>query len=187
MFWLRLENRNSLAIFARLFFTTPVKFETTIVAMPGTFSALKFEKARLILLPALLAAFVGFLLSSNTSPPVHAFSNGPPPGYTGATGEEPEACAECHVLVGDRPAGQISISVPPTYVPGQTYTITVTNSSADNTRTRWGFELTALDPSDEKAGNLQSTDGLTQVLNNAGPGGARQYIEHTQAALSWDR
>ncbi|MCM3872254.1 MAG: PQQ-dependent sugar dehydrogenase [Pyrinomonadaceae bacterium] len=163
------------------FLSTPIKFQTTIVAMPSTFSVLKFEKVRLILLPALLAAFVGFLLSSNTSPSVHAFSVGPPPGYTGATGEEPEACAECHLLVGDRPLGQISISVPPTYIPGQTYPITVTNSSADNTRTRWGFELTVLDPSEERAGNLQSTDGLTQVLNNAGPGGARQYIEHTQA------
>ena len=129
--------------------------------MRGNSSKLKFEKARLIILPSLLAAFVGFLLSSNTNPPVHAFSNGPPPGYTGAPREEPEACAECHVPVCDPPLGQISISAPPTYVPGQTYTITVTNSSDDDTRTRWGFELTALDPSDEKAGNLQSTDGLT--------------------------
>ncbi len=44
------------------------------------------------------------------------------------------------------------------------------------------FELTVLDTaSDEKAGELQSPDGLTQVLNNAGPGSARQYIEHTAA------
>ena len=34
------------------------------------------------------------------------------------------------------------------------------------TRLRWGFELTVLDTaSDEKAGELQSTTGLTQVLN----------------------
>jgi aldose sugar dehydrogenase len=149
--------------------------------MPGTFSTRKFEKARLIILPSLLAAFAGFLLSSNTGPPAQAFSSGPPPGYTAAPREEPEACAECHVPVGDPPLGQTSISVPATYVPGQTYTITVTNSNTDPTRTRWGFELTALDPSDDKAGDLQSIDGTTQVLNNAGPGGGRQYIEHTQA------
>ena len=149
--------------------------------MRATFSKLNFEKARLIILPSLLAAFVGFLLSTNTNPPVHAFSSGPPPGYTGAPREEPEACAECHVPVGDPPLGQISISAPPTYVPGQTYTITVTNSNNDEARTRWGFQLTALDPSDEKAGNLQSTDGLTQVIDNAGPGDARQYIEHNSA------
>jgi uncharacterized repeat protein (TIGR01451 family) len=143
---------------------------------PGT-----LEKARLILIPSLLVAVLGFLLSSNTSVrPVHAFSSGPPAGYTGAPGEEPEACAECHVPT-DVGTGHISISAPSTYVPGQTYPITVTHTNADPTRIRWGFELTALDPSDEKAGNLQTLDGLTQILNNAGPGGARQYIEHTAA------
>jgi uncharacterized repeat protein (TIGR01451 family) len=140
---------------------------------------LKLEQARLIILPAVLAAFLGFLLSSNTSmPPVHAFSSGPPAGYTGAPGEEPEACAECHVPP-SAGIGHISITAPQTYVPGQTYSITVTNTNSDLTRLRWGFELTALDPSDMKAGNLQSTDPFTQVLNNQGPGGSRQYIEHT--------
>src|SRR5678815_691690 len=75
-----------------------------------------------------------------------------------------------------------SITAPPNYVPGQTYPITVThNNLTDATRLRWGFELTVLDTSDEKAGNLQNLDGLTQVLNNQGPGSARQYIEHTSA------
>jgi uncharacterized repeat protein (TIGR01451 family) len=138
-----------------------------------------FEKARLIILPSLIAAVFGFLLSSNTSiQPAQAFSAGPPAGYTGAPGEEPEACAECHVPP-DAGTGHISITAPQTYVPGQTYPITVTHTNADPTRLRWGFELTALDTSDEKAGSLQNTDGLTQVLNNQGPGSARQYIEHT--------
>jgi uncharacterized repeat protein (TIGR01451 family) len=139
------------------------------------------EKARLIVLPALLASLLGFLLSSNSSTrSVHAFSAGPPAGYTGAPNEEPEACAECHVPP-DAGTGQISITAPPTYVPGQTYPITVRHTNPDQTRMRWGFQLTVLDPSDEKAGNLQSTDVFTQVLNNAGPGGSRQYIEHTSA------
>jgi uncharacterized repeat protein (TIGR01451 family) len=112
---------------------------------------------------------------------VHAFSAGPPAGYTGAPQEEPEACAECHVPP-DAGTGKISITAPQTYVPGQTYAITVTHTNPDPTRLRWGFELTVLDTaSDEKAGTLQSTDGLTQVLNNAGPNSARQYIEHTAA------
>jgi len=140
------------------------------------------ERIRLILLPALLAGLVGFLLThdSGTSR-VHAFSAGPPAGYTGAPQEEPEACAECHVPP-DAGTGRISITAPQTYVPGQTYPITVTHTNADPTRLRWGFELTVLDnASDEKAGELQNVDGLTQVLNNAGPGSARQYIEHTAA------
>ena len=139
-----------------------------------------YEKARLIILPSLLAAFLGFFLSNNsTNTPVHAFSAGPPAGYTGAPGEEPEACAECHVPA-DAGTGNISISAPQNYVPGQTYAITVTHNNApDATRLRWGFQLTALDTGDEKAGNLQSNDVFTQVLNNQGPGSSRQYIEHT--------
>ncbi|HEV8427367.1 MAG TPA: PQQ-dependent sugar dehydrogenase [Pyrinomonadaceae bacterium] len=140
------------------------------------------ERIRLIVLASLLAALAGFLLSHNAGTrPVHAFSAGPPAGYTGAPQEEPEACAECHVPP-DAGTGKISITAPQTYVPGQTYAITVTHTNPDPTRLRWGFELTVLDTaSDEKAGTLQSTDGLTQVLNNAGPNSARQYIEHTAA------
>ncbi|HEY2962563.1 MAG TPA: PQQ-dependent sugar dehydrogenase [Pyrinomonadaceae bacterium] len=113
--------------------------------------------------------------------PVQAFSSGPPAGYTGAPQEEPDACAECHVPP-DAGTGRISITAPSTYVPGQTYPITVTHTNADLTRLRWGFELTVLDTAnDEKAGDLQNVDGLTQVLNNAGPNSVRQYIEHTSA------
>ena len=140
---------------------------------------LNLERVRLIVLPALFAGCLGFLLSSNsTTRPVQAFSAGPPAGYTGAPGEEPEACAECHVPP-DAGTGHISITAPQTYVPGQTYQISVTHSNNDPTRVRWGFELTVLDTSDEKAGNLQTTDSFTQILNNQGPGGARQYIEHS--------
>src|SRR5262245_15403897 len=119
---------------------------------------IRLEYVRLILLPALLAAALGFLLSNNSAiRPVHAFSSGPPPGYTGAPGEEPEACAECHVPP-DAGTGHITINAPQTYVPGQTYPITVSHSNVDPTRLRWGFELTVLDTSDEKAGNLQNLD-----------------------------
>lgn len=141
----------------------------------------RLAHVRLIVLPALLAGCLGFFLSANrTVTPVHAFSAGPPAGYTGAPGEEPEACAECHVPP-DAGTGTISISAPQTYVPGQTYPITVTQSNPDPTRRRWGFQLTVLDTSDEKAGELQNPNDLTQVLNNQGPGGRRQYIEHTAA------
>ena len=137
---------------------------------------------RFIVLSFAFTAIAGFILTHNVGTrPVHAFSAGPPAGYTGAPQEEPEACAECHVPP-DAGTGKISITAPQTYVPGQTYPITVTHTNTDQTRLRWGFELTVLDTaSDEKAGELQSVDGLTQVLNNAGPGSARQYIEHTAA------
>jgi len=57
-----------------------------------------------------------------------------------------------------------------------TYQISVTHSTSDTTRRRWGFQLTALDGTNNRAGNLQSTS-ITQVLDG-GPGGNRQYIEH---------
>src|ERR1043165_3563267 len=138
------------------------------------------ERLRLIVLPGLLVGFIGCLLSHAWGTrPVQAFSAGPPAGYTGAPQEEPEACAECHVPP-DAGTGRISITAPQTYVPGHTYPVTVTHTNADPTRLRWGFELTVLDhASDEKAGELQGIDGLTQVLNNTGPDSARQYIEHT--------
>jgi len=85
------------------------------------------ERVRFVILPALLAAICGFLLSSTTSvQKVGAFSSGPPPGYTGAPREEPEACAECHVppSVG---TGHIAITAPASYIPGQTYPITVSS------------------------------------------------------------
>jgi aldose sugar dehydrogenase len=143
---------------------------------------MNLERIRLIVLSFALTVIVGFVLTHNLgTQPVHAFSAGPPAGYTGAPQEEPEACAECHVPP-DAGTGKISITAPQTYIPGQTYPITVTHTNPDQTRLRWGFELTVLDTaSDEKAGELQSLDGLTQVLNNAGPGSARQYIEHTAA------
>src|SRR5688500_6178794 len=99
-----------------------------------------WAKVRLFILPALLAACLGFFVSSNTTTqPVHAFSAGPPAGYTGAPGEEPEACAECHVPP-DAGTGTISITAPQTYVPGQTYPITVTHTNSDPTRLRWGLD-----------------------------------------------
>ena len=139
-----------------------------------------WQTVRAVALPCILIALFGFLLSHNAGTrPVQAFSAGPPAGYTGAPQEEPAACAECHVPP-DAGTGKISITAPPTYVPGQTYPITVTHTNTDLTRLRWGFELTVLDTAnDEKAGELQNINGLTQILNNAGPNSARQYIEHT--------
>ncbi len=61
----------------------------------------------------------------------------------------------------------------------QTYDITVTHATADPTRVRWGFQLTALDGADEKAGSFSPADELTRVINGEGPFPAREYVEHT--------
>ncbi len=133
-----------------------------------------------LLVVLLFACGGGAVLFTNNAanPHARAFSAGPPAGYTRAPGEEPEACAECHV-VEDSGTGQLNLTIPPNYTPGQTYDITVAHTNADQTRVRWGFQLTAIDSSEEKAGTLQPLDNLTQVLNNQGPFPNRQYIEHT--------
>ncbi|HST52493.1 MAG TPA: PQQ-dependent sugar dehydrogenase [Pyrinomonadaceae bacterium] len=127
----------------------------------------------------IFAAFVAVVLMTDNAanPRARAFSSGPPAGYTHAPGEL--TCSECHTTP-TQSTGTLTLDAPQHYTPGQTYDITVTHASADPTRIRWGFELTALDTSDEKAGAFAPTDDLTQVVNNQGPFPSRQYIEHTQ-------
>lgn len=101
---------------------------------------------------------------------VQAYPDGPPPGVTGAPGEV--TCTECHI--GDSGPGEFTIIPPPSYVPGQTYEITVRHVTSDTTRRRWGFELTSLSAAGA-AGTFTNLSGLTQTLEDFG----RKYIEHT--------
>src|SRR6266849_7468206 len=135
---------------------------------------LQEDLAKAVILVLLLVCIV-LLTNSRAIETVRAFSTGPPGAVTGAPGDF-GTCANCHF--GPAPNGQFTISAPQTYVPGQTYQITVTHTNSDTTRRRWGFELTALS-SGTKAGDLQNLSGLTQILNNDGPAANRQYIEHT--------
>src|ERR1051326_8767307 len=125
----------------------------------------KKDKVKFLALVIFLAGVSTYLITDNfASRTAQAYSSGPPAGYTSAPGEF--TCRECHVPDSGAGTGQISINAPQSYVPGQTYQITVTHTNADPTRKRWGFELTALDDANEKAGDLQSTSVTTQVLNN---------------------
>ena len=137
-----------------------------------------------LVIAALFISGCGAILFTNNfiNRPVMSFSSGPPPGRTGAPAED--TCEECHLRVGTS-TGSLTITAPQTYLPGQTYQLTVRHSSSDQTRQRWGFELTALDSGDQKAGELQTNgDGLTQLRSNEDPHPDRQYIEHTAAATA---
>ncbi|MGA9993941.1 MAG: choice-of-anchor V domain-containing protein [Pyrinomonadaceae bacterium] len=140
------------------------------------------EQAKLIILIVFVAGFVAFLFTENSGNRIaHAYSTGPLPGFTGAPGEF--TCRECHLPEGAG-TGQVSIGAPLNYVPGQSYQITVTSTNNDPTRMIWGFELTALDDSNERAGNLQPLNGQTQIIAPdvmPNPFPERQYIEHTFA------
>src|SRR5205085_12345390 len=140
----------------------------------------RINRVKLIIVALFIIGCGGVLFTNNfINRPAGAFSAGPPAGHTGAPSEF--TCDECHLKVGTS-NGTFTINAPQSYLPGQTYQITVTHSSPDQPRQRWGFQLTALDGGDEKAGNLQTVgDGLTQILDNQGPGSSRQYVEHTAA------
>lgn len=100
-----------------------------------------------------------------------AFSDGPPPGHTGAPGEV--TCTNCHS--GSSTGGTFTITPPANYQPGQTYQIVVRHINADPTRERWGFQLTAL-AATSPAGTFSNITGFTQIVGGAMQ---RDYVEHT--------
>ncbi|HEV7891097.1 MAG TPA: PQQ-dependent sugar dehydrogenase, partial [Pyrinomonadaceae bacterium] len=131
-----------------------------------------------ILSLSLFAAFAAALLLTDNfaNPHARAFSSGPPAGFTHAPGELD--CSDCHTSPTSS-AGTLTLGLPSKYTPGQTYDVTVTHATQDPTRVRWGFEMTALDSADQKAGSFAPSDDLTRVINGEGPLPGREYVEHT--------
>jgi uncharacterized protein (TIGR03437 family) len=115
-----------------------------------------------------------FTIYSLNGSSVRAFRGGPDPSLTGAPGES--TCSACH---GGGPlGGTLSISgLPANYSPNQEVTLTVSLSQAN--RGRFGFQLTAIDDSGRRAGDLTPNDGNTQTQLNTVSGNQRQYINHT--------
>lgn len=98
--------------------------------------------------------------------------NNPPTARTGAPGETTCQASGCHS--GGTFTGTVSISgVPDTAVYGQSYTITLKNTS---NAVRAGFELTCLDGSNAKCGTL--TAGAGTSIATAVVGG-RQYVRQS--------
>ena len=131
----------------------------------------------------LVALLSALLTGSRTVKTARAFAEGPNPGHTGAPFELTCAVAGCHGGEPNTGPGQLQITAPASYEPGNTYQITVNHMTNDTSRRRWGFQLTALDGTNNRAGSLQNSSGLTQVLEG-GPGGNRQYIEQTPVMVT---
>jgi hypothetical protein len=75
--------------------------------------------------------------------------------------------------------GLLSIDAPVVYEPGITYEIGVVLTHLG--RTRWGFELTAIDESFMSAGQLLAgPDGFSQVSSS----GSREYAKQTSAGTA---
>jgi hypothetical protein len=142
---------------------------------------MKIDRLKLFCLALLIASLATLLVTDNRAVnTVNAFSTGPPAGRTGAPGES--TCLACHAGIANQWPNLFTIQAPESYVPGQTYQITVQHMSFDPTRMRWGFELTALALSDNtRAGTLVNVDAFTSLITGSGPFPARQYIRHTSA------
>src|SRR5450759_2806848 len=123
--------------------------------------------------------------------PIAAFghSYGPPPGVTGAPGDNAKACTQCHAtsaLNSGTGSVKILLQSGSFYSPGAKQRVAV--QVADPVQQRWGFELTARLNSDlEKgqAGDFTPVDNLTQVIcEDNGPrpcATAVTFITHTSA------
>lgn len=114
---------------------------------------------------------------------VYAKITGPEPGYTNAPNDIGN-CVFCHDTFHAENVGSGTVTVAGgpingVYEPGQQYTLTVTVSQSQPRRQRFGFQMTALDGSNHRAGTLAALSGDAQVLSETGFGG-RQYIEHTE-------
>ncbi len=130
------------------------------------------------LLKLLIAGFffAAFALYGLNGSPARAFSSGPLPSLTGAPGEA--TCTQCHG--GGPTGGTLALAgLPTNYTPNQDLTLTVTLTQSN--RARFGFQLTAIDDTGRRAGDLTPDDNRTQTLTNAVSGNNRQYINHTLA------
>ena len=136
---------------------------------------MQLKTFKLLVLCLFSGAGLALFLSGGRTPAARANIAGPPAGNSGAPGET--TCNNCHIQ--EIGSGFFTILAPSTYAPGTTYQLTVRHTTNDNTRRRWGFQITALTSANIKAGNLATTTANVRILTG-GPGGARQYAEHTE-------
>ncbi|HEY3839028.1 MAG TPA: choice-of-anchor V domain-containing protein [Bryobacteraceae bacterium] len=132
----------------------------------------------------IIAASVGAAVTA-----AFGHSYGPPPRVTGAPGDNPKACTQCHAdgaLNGFNGSVSIVLQSGAVYIPGVKQRITV--QVADPAQQRWGFELTARlnsNPSSGQAGQLIPIDNMTQVIcEDNGPEPCTSgvsFIQHTTA------
>jgi hypothetical protein len=128
--------------------------------------------------PLILFASAAALTAAVEATPL--FSSGPPaemasnrPFYAN--------CTQCHAGTINSTNASLSISgMPAVYVPGSTYTLTV--SLTQSTAMRWGFEIVAQGSNGSQAGAFTITDPVnTQLV--LGTGGV-EYVMHTDAGTN---
>lgn len=116
------------------------------------------------------------------------YSSIPPSSRTGAPTigaiASESTCRNCHGGNALNSGGDITLVSPPaSYVPGNSYTLTVrlaSSGTAANSGRRWGFQITAVKQSDGTgAGTLSNVAGQgTTLATGSGSYATRQYVEH---------
>jgi hypothetical protein len=122
------------------------------------------------------ALVVGLLLLPGY---VHGYSSGPLDHYCGDPPDF-DNCTQCHASfpVNSGPGSIHLNGLPSAYQPGTTYTITVSDSQA--TQTRWGFEITVIKADGTRGGQLEVVNPTyTQISVNTTYN--RDFMKHTSA------
>lgn len=123
----------------------------------------------------LLAVALGVGIIGNNSY-VYTNSMQPPLARTGAPQESTCGASGCHGVAANTGSGSVTIDIGNTtaYAAGQAYDITVT--VADATKSRFGFEMTALSSTGTSVGNfVESSSNISISTSSAND---RQYIHH---------
>jgi hypothetical protein len=122
------------------------------------------------------ALIVVIAISLSTFTTTYSNPTGAPSGVSGSPGDGNQTCAQsgCHSgsTASVRPGMIISDIPAEGYIPGQTYTITITIEQAGISR--WGFQASAQDPAGAKIGSMVLTNTVQTRLTSSG-----KYITHT--------
>lgn len=109
------------------------------------------------------ATVAGVILLESFAPLKRMRRDGTDPGYTGSPGDSLKNCTACHGGVATTKVGWITSTIPDEgYTPGQTYTITATNTNAGSTR--FGFEVSPQNLAGDLMGTMVITDTLRTKL-----------------------
>ena len=130
---------------------------------------------RFIKLTVLILFTIGSIaaIATTTLFRTEASSGGAPTARTGAPGES--TCTSCHSA--NAGSGQLNIVVPASYVPGTTYSIAVTETTADLSRVSWGYEVIPLTAASAMAGTVALVDTNSRIRVS----GTKSYVTQTVA------
>jgi len=119
---------------------------------------------------------------------VHGNNGGPSWGYTSAPSDA--TCQSCHTSFSLQTSGtlhdkielRMNTFVGGGYLPDSTYEFLLV--FLDTSRSKAGFQLTALDNSNNPAGTFATVDSRTQIGSKSVGGKTRRYIGHTGGGTS---